>query len=210
MSCKILSKDKITDIEFLDLMIKHHNVAIKMSQLIMMTSVDDFIIDFARKIIYNQTNDINLMEKLHKSIPNMQNVKSCNCSHSVISGHLENSYPNIFSNLKCHDSHFKHFEQTPLQLQIQEEKTFEIINHQESETNDNDDTSNHKISDEEYVAHMLEHHKSGIDLAKLAVKSTKEPKILMIAQNMILEQEKELFTIKNLYGCLKNGWRQQH
>lgn len=210
MSCKILSQDKISDNEFLEMMIKHHNVAIKMSQLVQMTSKDDFIIDFARRTIFNQSNEVNLMEKLKVQIPNMQNVQSCNCGNSVISAQLEKTYPNIFSNLKCNETHWEHFTNTPIQLG--ETPGFEIVSKQplvESTNINLQNVMSKSISDKDYVAHMVEHHKSGIDLAKLAVKSTKEPKILVLAQTMILDQEKEIFQIKNLYGCLKYNWRDQ-
>ena len=148
------------------------------------------------------------MEKLLVSVPNLQNEKSCNCGNSVISAKLEKVYPNIFSNLKCQENHFEHFSGVPVQLS--ETPKFEIINKsqiQEKQLN-LDAINTHKISDQEYVTHMMEHHKSGIDLAKLVIKSTKEPKILMLAQTMILDQEKDIFMLKNLTGCLNNNWRQ--
>ena len=209
MSCKILSNDKITEKEFLELMIKHHNVAVKMSQLVMMTSVDDFIIDFARRTIFNQSNEVYLMEKLLVKMPNLQNEKSCSCGNSVISAQLEKLYPNIFANLKCNENHFEQFTNTPVQLS--ETSKFETIGHSamDHKTMSEAKMPNHDamISDKEYINHMMEHHKSGIDLAKLAIRSTKEPKILILAQTMILDQEKELFMIKNLTGCLNNNWR---
>ena len=205
MSCKILSNDKITDKEFLELMIKHHNVAVKMSQLVMMTSKDDFIIDFARRTVFNQSNEVNLMEKLLVKIPNLQNEKSCSCGNSVISAQLEKIYPNIFTNLKCNENHFEQFTNTPVQLL--EAPKFETVGKLTVESK----KSNHEmfdgLSDKDYVTHMMEHHKSGIDLAKLEIKSTKEPKLIVLAQTMIFDQEKELFMIGNLTGCLNNNWR---
>jgi len=150
-----------------------------------------------------------LMEKLLVKIPNLQNEKSCSCGNSVISARLEKSYPNIFANLKCNDDHFDQFTNTPVQLS--ETSKFETIGHSAMghKTMSEAKMPNHDamISDKEYINHMMEHHKSGIDLAKLAIKSTKEPKILILAQTMILDQEKELFMIKNLTGCLNNNWR---
>ena len=208
MSCKIISNGKITDKEFLELMIKHHKVAVKMSQLVQITSSDDFIIDFARRTVFNQSNEISLMEKLLVNIPNLQNEKSCNCGNSVISAQLEKVYPNIFSNLKCREDHFEHFTNTPVQLL--ETPAFETIGNAQANAKhiDSNAISSLKISDNEYIAHMMEHHKSGIDLAKLAIKSTKEPKLLMLAQTIILDQEKDIFMLKNLTGCLNNNWRQ--
>lgn len=207
MSCKILSNDKISDKDFLDLMIKHHAVAVKMSQIVMVTSSDDFIVDFARKTVYNQSNEIYLMEKLNKSIPNMQNEKSCNCGNSIITSRIENTYPNIFSNLRCKETHFDNFATTPVQLS--EASVFESVNTSHESNHINlSNIEKLKMSDQEFINHMMDHHKSGIDLAKLVLRSTKEPKILLLAQTMLLDQEKELFMINNLYGCIKYNWRQ--
>ena len=200
MSCKILLNNTITDKDFLELMIKHHNVAVKMSQMIMIISLDDVIVDFARRTIFNQSNEVNLMEKLLKHVPNLQNEKSCNNINSVITSNIEKLYPNIFANLKCNENHFEH--NTNEQIQLSETTEFETLNHHENVT-----TKNKPITELEYINHMIEHHKSGIDLAKLLIKSTKEPKLLIIAQTMIFDQEKEIFMIKNLYGCIKYNWR---
>lgn len=202
MSCKVLSKDKISDKEFLELMIKHHNVALKMSKLIQMNSQDDFILDYARKVIYNQGEEVILMERFLKSIPNIQTEKSCNCGNSLISAVIEKSYPGIFSNIKCDDSHFEDLGNEPLQLKIESE--YETINNTNKVNKIN---HNIKLSDKEYIDHMVAHHKSGLELAKLLLKSTKEPRLLILAQTIILDQEKEMFLLKNLYSCIKYNWR---
>jgi uncharacterized protein (DUF305 family) len=207
MSCKILSKDKISDNEFLNLMIKHHNVAIKMSKLIQMNSYDDFILDYARKVIYNQSEEVILMERFLKSIPNIQSDKSCNCGNTLIGTKIEKLYPGIFSNAKCDNSHFEDLGNIPLQLRM--ESKYETINNQ---NNDNMDYSHNKmnhnnLTEREYVDHMVAHHKSGVELAKLLVKSTKEPRLLLLAQTIILDQEKEMFQLNYLYNCIKYNWR---
>ena len=66
---------------------------------------------------------------------------------------------------------------------------------------------NNILTDKEYVDHMVAHHKSGVDLAKLLLKSTKEPRLLLLGQTIILDQEKEMFQLKNLYSCTKYNWR---
>jgi len=206
MSCKVLSKDKISDKEFLELMIKHHNVAVKMSKLIQMKSLDDFILDYARKIIFNQSEEVILMERLLKYIPNIQNEKSCNCGNKLISAQIDKLYPGIFSNTKCDDIHFEEFGNIPLQLRLESE--FEIIGNSNIETFA-DTKKNHEIdlTDKEYVDHMVAHHKSGVELAKLLLKSTKEPRLLLFAQVIIFDQEKEMFQLNYLYNCIKYTWR---
>lgn len=206
MSCKILSKDSISDTEFLELMIKHHNVAIKMSQLIQMNSSDDYILNYARRVIYNQSMEVNLMERLLKSVPNVQNEKSCNCGNSLISTKVNELYPGVFSNAKCDNSHFENFGNTPVQMTI--DSDYELLPGKQIEGFAEVKLhENHKLTDKEYVDHMVAHHKSGVELAKLVLKSTKEPKILALAQNIVLEQEKEMFELVHLYNCIKYTWR---
>jgi uncharacterized protein (DUF305 family) len=206
MSCKILDKNTISDKEFLELMIKHHNVAIKMSQLIQMNSNDDYILNYARKIIYNQSMEVRLMENLLKSMPNIQNKKSCNCFNNAITGRISELYPGIFSNIKCADSHFENFGNTPIQLM--EDCNYEKLPNKHIETfipnlSNKSIDSIPDLTDKEYVDHMVAHHNSGIELAKLVLKTTQEPKILMFAQNIILDQEKEMFELAHLHNCIK-------
>jgi uncharacterized protein (DUF305 family) len=205
MSCKVLSKDKISDKEFLELMIKHHNIAVKMSKLILMNSQDDFILDYARKVIFNQSEEVILMERFLKSVPNIQIEKSYNYDNTLISAKIEKLYPGIFSNIKCDDSHFEDIGNEPLQLRIESE--YETINGTNNKMNHNKMNHNDIITEEEYVDHMVAHHKSGVDLSKLLLKSTKEPRLLLLTQTIILDQEKEMFQLKNLYSCTKYNWR---
>lgn len=205
MSCKILSKDTISDKEFLELMIKHHNVAIKMSKLALMNSSDDYILNYARRVIYNQSMEVNLMERLLKAMPNIQNEKSCNCGNSLISTRVDELYPGIFSNAKCDKSHFENFGNTPVQLT--DPCNYETLGNNIETFTSVTMHDNQKITDKEYIDHMVAHHKSGVELAKLVLKSTKEPKILAFAQNIVLEQEKEMFELVHLHNCIKYTWR---
>lgn len=206
MSCKILSNDKISDKEFLELMIKHHNVAIKMSKLILMNSTDDFILDYARKLVFNQGEEVIFMERLLKSVPNIQNDKSDKCGNRLVSAQLDKLYPGIFSNIKCDNTHFESFGNVPLQMRI--ESDFETVGNYQIETFA-ESKMNHgsKLTDTEYADHMISHHKSGIDLAKLLLKSTNEPRLLLLAQTIILDQEKEMFQLNYLHNCIKYNWR---
>jgi uncharacterized protein (DUF305 family) len=175
---------KISDTKFLELLIKHHDATINKSKIVMMISKDDFIIDFARRTIYNNTNGIMLMERLLKNIPNIQNEKSCNSANTVLSAKLNQIYPNVFESFKCNEEQL-------------ESVGDQVITTEKFE----------KISDTEYVNNMLEYHKYSIKLSSLLIKSTKEPKLLHLAQTILLNEEKEIFLLKNLYGCTKYNWR---
>jgi uncharacterized protein (DUF305 family) len=89
---------------------------------------------------------------------------------------------------------------------VQEEVEYESVS---SESNGLQTilTTHDTITDKEYVEHMINHHNSAIDLADLVLSSTNEPRILMLAQNIILNREKEAFLLVNLYNCIKYSWR---
>lgn len=207
MSCQKLAAGKIGDKEFLELMIKHHNVAVKMSRKIMETSKDDYILDFARRTIYEQELEVTLMEKLLKSMPNIQHAPSCNCNSKIISAQIEKIYPGIFANAKCEDSHFESFVEIPLQLRSElVTEHFQSIDNQ-NETFAQDESKSMVMTDQEYIDHMMAHHKSGVDLAKIVLTSTTEPKIYNLAQNIVLAQEKDAFILATLNNMCKNNWR---
>ena len=49
---------KLTDIEYINHMIPHHQVAVDMSKKILKTSNNDFIMDLAYKIIHSQHSEL--------------------------------------------------------------------------------------------------------------------------------------------------------
>jgi len=178
-----------------------------MSQLIQMNSRDDYILNYARKVIYNQSMEVNLMEQLLNSIPNVQNEKSCNFGNTLLSIRVNELYPGIFTNFKCDNSHFENVGNIPVQMRIDSE--YEILPDKQNKDIPHESLhESHKLTDKEYIDHMVPHHKSGVELSKLIIKSTKEPKILAFAQNIVLDQEKEMFELINLYGCIKYNWRE--
>ena len=105
-----------------------------MSKLIQMNSKDDFILDYARKVIFNQSEEVILMERFLKSVPNIQTEKSCNCGNTFISAKIEKLYPGIFSNIKCDDSHFEDIGNEPLQLRM--ESKYETIGNVNNKNHD--------------------------------------------------------------------------
>ena len=56
--------DKLTDIEYLEHMIPHHQVAIDMSKRLLLHTNHTYLMDFCRKLIIEQQNEIFLMNHL--------------------------------------------------------------------------------------------------------------------------------------------------
>lgn len=219
MSCEILTNSKISDKDFLQVMIKHHMEAINMSQLVLNTTENDNIQDYARRSIFNQENETHLMERLSKNIPNLQgdtNIKTCNCGNKILTNNIDYGYPNIFSNvaLSCNPDTFASL--------ITPNSNYKLVDTNSTPTPTTTPyaaaiistsiptlTSTHMptLTDTDYINHMVSHHKTGIELSKLVMRTTTEPKILNLAQTIVLEQEKEMFILINLNNCTKYDWR---
>ena len=56
--------DKLTDLEYLEHMIPHHQVAIDMSKRLLLHTSNSYLIDFCRKLIYDQQYEIFYMNNL--------------------------------------------------------------------------------------------------------------------------------------------------
>ena len=197
MSCNVLSKPKITNREYLELMIKHHKVAIRLSELVMFSSDNDFILDYARKNKSKFEDENVFMEKLLHSLPNSQNEAVCGCSRDVLSSNLQSTYPNLFKDVpKCSESDFANVDKIKI-------KAYSYNNNGVCHNNV---LSIDSITDCEYVTNMFYHYKSAIELSILLLKSTKEPKLFVIAQTVIADENKEMFALNYLKNNLYN-WK---
>jgi uncharacterized protein (DUF305 family) len=197
MSCSVLSKDKISNKEYLELMIKHHINTVRMCDIVSFTSNNDFILDYARRIKSNQNNEIFFMKKFFNFLPNIQNDDpSCGCERNVLGSEISNAYPGIFDGSYCNESDFATL--PPLNQIINSENVSGMCN--------NNVKINEKMSDCEFVDKMFLHFKSAIELSKLLIKSTKEPRLFALAQTIITNEEKDMFEITFLKNNLYN-WK---
>jgi uncharacterized protein (DUF305 family) len=104
MSCKILNRTSINDNEFLKSMITHHKAAVIMSKMILKTSKIDTLLHFARKIITNQSYEINYMKSILENIKKLK-INKIN-ENEVLPNLFRIYHPNIYKNLTCDESHF--------------------------------------------------------------------------------------------------------
>lgn len=206
MNCTILSSDKISDQNFLKLMIKHHTVTINISKYIMSTYNDDYMYNHCRRLIDVFTDEITLMTQLLKNIPNIQNEQSCNYGNNQISYKIQDLYPKIFNNLKCEESYF---ESSIIPLQVTDTGNYEVLNNIGYSNTSNNINNEYNINKNEYIQYMIDQQNSAIILSKLVLQTTTEPRILILAQGIILNQEKEIFAIATLNNCSKYNWRNQ-
>ena len=81
--------DKLTDIEYLEHMIPHHQVAVDISYMLQKQTKDPVMQDILRKLIWLQEYEIKLMETMLKKIP--LNMSSSQRKMKLVSGRLSDS-----------------------------------------------------------------------------------------------------------------------
>ena len=144
----------ITDIEFLKHMIPHHQVAVDMSKKVLLTSNDPTIIYLARNIIYKQSDEILLMENILLSgIPNM--ASSDEQMYLEIPNQFTVYYPKE-SRAEHQPCGLHHFDPTIIQ-------------------------NSHKLTDKEYLDHMVSHHDVAIEMSERVTKNSKNPLMVSFA-----------------------------
>jgi len=110
-------------------------------------------------------------------IENKCSINETNTANKPLNNPFKTNYPTVFQNLKCDESHFN-------------------FNHH----------ANHNMTNSEYVTHMIFHHNTALELSNLIIVSTKNSKILALAQIIILDQSKEIFELYFLEKSLNNHW----
>lgn len=204
MSCKALSNDKISNKDFLEMMIKHNNVSIRLSNTVLQSSDNDFILDYARRIKDRHSDQSHFMSKLLKSLPAAQMMPNAQMNISwgferyIPASNLDVSCPSVFGKVAaCNDSDFDDVSPyAPGNTLTMETKEGCVNNIVPKET----------IADCDYVTHMFSHHNSAIMLAKLLLKSTKEPRMFVLGQTIVEDQNKEMFELNYLKNNLYN-WK---
>jgi uncharacterized protein (DUF305 family) len=195
MSCQVLSKDSITDKEYLELMIKHRNVAIRMDELVLFSSDNDYILDYARRSKARQEDEMLFMQTSLRTMPNIQSNTSCGCDRDVPSTPLDHAYPDLFDCHQCNEADFSSPPNPKVELNMNGScsNTFAL-------------KPSDMISDSDYVKHMVSHNNTAVELSKLLLRSTKEPRLFVLAQTVIADQQKEMFELNYLQNNLYN-WK---
>ena len=171
--------DNLTDIEYLEHMIPHHQVAIDMSELLEKRTTNPQMLDLCRQIIRSQGYEIWEMTMMKRKLSEtmFSKIKGVNPN---IKTELERFYP-IMSKSKegdCDplffkpDDHMKHME------------------HME-------------ITDRSYLEHMIPHHQVAIDMSRRLLLHTNHSYLMEFCINLIIEQQGEIFLMNNL---LKNTY----
>ena len=172
--------DILTDIEYLEHMIPHHQVAIDMSNLLTLSTKNPIMLHLCRDIIRKQSYEIWEMIMMKKNISDT-----------------------IFSNTETWS-----FDQKPTKLEIygpvmskSKEGDCNPLFFKP------DDHSEHmktmKLNEKSYLEHMIPHHQVAVNMSKRLLLHTNHSYLLDFCNKLIIDQQGEIYYMNNL---LKNTY----
>ena len=171
--------DKLSDIEYLEHMIPHHQVAIDMSNLLIPHTENPRILHLCRDIIRKQGYEIWEMGIMKDNIPNtifsddVSNVENkltkLDIYEPIMSKSKDGSCDPLFFKPDDHSAHMEHME----------------------------------INDKSYLEHMIPHHQVAIDMSYRLLLHTNNSYLLDFCKKLIIDQQGEIYLMNNL---LKNTY----
>ena len=174
--------DKLTDLEYLEHMIPHHQVAIDMSNLLIPNTNNPTILHLCRDIIRKQDYEIWEMGLMKKNISQSMFIDSVG-SKDKYKTILEKYYPKqsqdrggvcdpLFFKPDDHSQHMKHM----------------------------------KVTDKSYLEHMIPHHQVAIDMSKRLLLHSNHSYLIDFCRKLIIDQQYEIYHMNNL---LRNVYKHQ-
>lgn len=175
--------EKLTDYEYLEHMIPHHQVAIDISKMLQEKSTWPKMQNILRKLIWTQNYEINMMRDVlnNSNLPknDMSNdINKMNKNYYKIISDI--TYPNKVGLTKTYcDPHFFDPEEHMAHLQHMD------------------------INDEMYIKHMIPHHQVAVDMSKKLLKHTKNDFMIYLAYRIIRSQQEEIILLNDLLNNKK-------
>ena len=165
----------LTDIEYLQHMIPHHQVAVDISILLQKKTKNPEMHNILRKIIWTQNYEIQLMKDIMKSLPERINDKDFKMNRNFPITVANLTKPNKIGLTKTYcDPHF-----------FDSEKHMEHMKHM-------------KLNDEMYMKHMIPHHQVAVDMSKVLLKNTKNDFMIYLGNRIISSQQDELILLLDM------------
>ena len=170
--------DNLTDLEYLEHMIPHHQVAIDMSELIIPHINNPIILNLCRNIIRAQKYEIWEMSMMKE-----------NLSNSLFSQNYEPKIEDAFTKLDLYDpklSSSTDGDCNPLFF-----KPDDHAKHME----------HMEINTVSYLQHMIPHHQVAVDMSRRLLLHTNHSYLMEFCRKLIVDQQSEIYYMNNL---LKN------
>jgi uncharacterized protein (DUF305 family) len=166
--------DKLTDLEYLEHMIPHHQVAVDMSELLIPHINDPVILHLCRDIIRKQKYEIVEMKDMEKRISDTlfynssgvidKNITKLDIYEPKKSKAKEGECNPLFFKPDDHSKHMEHM----------------------------------KINSKSYLEHMIPHHQVAVDMSRRLLLHTNHSYLIYFCRKLILDQQAEILMMNNL------------
>lgn len=177
---KNICSDNLTDKEYLEHMIPHHQVAVDISIMLQKISKSVKMQDILRKLIWIQNYEITMMKDMLNTLPYNISADINNTTYiKTVSDFIEPNKLGL-TNTYC-DPHF-----------FDPEGHAKHIHHM-------------KLEDIIYIEHMIPHHQVAVDMSKILIKNTKSDMMLFLAYRIIKSQQDEIIMLNDYLKSLKNN-----
>jgi uncharacterized protein (DUF305 family) len=166
--------DKLSDIEYLEHMIPHHQVAVDMSELLIKKTKTPLMIDLCRDIIRKQKYEIWEMEMVKNNISDTIFTNDKGVIEKPITK-LDFYSPKLSKSKdgNCNPLFFK---------------PDEHMHHME----------HMEINEKNYLDHMIPHHQVAIDMSKRLLLHTNHSYLIDFCRKLIIDQQNEIYYMNNL------------
>ena len=170
--------DKLTDMEYLEHMIPHHQVAIDMSHLLIKENniKNPDVLTLCRNIIFTQGYEIwemdfiknttinTLSDDKKPSIDKLNDTTKLDLFNPILSKSKDGSCNPLFFKPDNHMEHMEHME----------------------------------INDKSYLEHMIPHHQVAVDMSKRLLLHTNNTYLMEFCRKLIINQQGEIYHMNNL------------
>ena len=168
-----ICKSKLTDREYLEHMIHHHQIAIDMSKVLQKKTKWVELQKKLREVIWIQEIEIKIMNNMIYSIPDRisdSKIKMNKIYTQTLSDFIEPNKLGL-TNTYCDPSFFE------------PKKHMQHSSH---------------ITDDSYIDHMIPHHQVAVDMSKILLKNTNNDMMIWLAYRIIKDQQQEVIDFDNL------------
>lgn len=165
-------KSKLTDREYLEHMIPHHQVAIDMSKVLIKQTKWVELQKILREVIWIQEIEIEIMNKLLYSTPDRisdSNLKMNRMYTQTLSDYIEPNKVGL-TNTYCDPSFF-------------------VSKHMQHSS---------PMTDDSYIEHMIPHHQVAVDMSKILLENTNSDMMIWLAYRIIKDQQQEVIVLDTL------------
>ena len=167
--------DKLTDLEYLEHMIPHHQVAVDISYMLQKKTRNPLMQKILRELIWMQEYEIKLMNIAKEKLPEGDMSSLDDMSRLYIPTLSDYTEPNTLdlTDTYC-DPHF-----------FDPEAHMKHMHHME-------------LTDEMYIKHMIPHHQVAVDMSQRLLLHSKNSYTRQLCQDIILEQEAEILLMNQM------------